>query len=67
MAGLSKKDIKYRVRSIDVPEWYVAERMGSFGRMGTLQEAMQETKEFWKTHLNSNWERYFTMEPVEDG
>lgn len=62
---MSRPAIKYRVRSIQVPDWYVAERMGSYGRMGTLDEAMQNTKEFWEKNLNHNWRSYFVMEPVD--
>ena len=66
MAGSSKKEVKYRMRSIDVPKWYIAERMGSYGRMGTVKEAMLESKEFWKANAQPGWENYFTLE-AEDG
>jgi hypothetical protein len=62
---MSRPAIKYRVRSIQVPDWYVAQRSGSFGRMAGIAEAMQETKEFWLNNLNPNWRSYFVMEPVD--
>lgn len=64
MPGQSKKDIKYRMRSIDVPKWYIAERMGSYGRMGNVDEAMLETKDFWEANAQPGWQRYFILEPI---
>jgi hypothetical protein len=57
--------ILYRLRSVQVPKWYVAERMGGMGRMGTQEEAMKQTEEWWRANLDPNWEKHFTLEKVD--
>lgn len=54
----------YRVRSIKVPDFYVAEQAGGWGRMGTKEEGMKETKEWWETNLAPDWKKHWVMEEV---
>jgi hypothetical protein len=56
--------ILYRVRHLDVPDWYIAQRAGSFGRIGTKSEAMQQTQQWWEENLSTGWQKYFMLEKV---
>lgn len=55
----------YCIQSIKVPDFYVAERMGGMGRMGTKEEAIKETKEWWIANLAPDWSKHFIMEEAE--
>lgn len=57
----------FRARSKLVPEWYVKERFGHFGAIGTLAEAIIQTQVWWETHLNDGWEDFFDLEEAEQG
>lgn len=73
-APFKKKEVKvktsdpvlYRARSIEVPDWYVAERMSSWGRLDVKEKALQQTKEWWLANLSPDWETHFTLDKVED-
>jgi hypothetical protein len=55
----------YRIRSISVPDFYVAERAGGWGRMGTKEEALKETEEWWLANLAKDWKKHFVMEEAD--
>jgi hypothetical protein len=55
----------YHIRSIKVPDFYVTGRAGGWGRMGTKEEALKETKGWWLANLANDWEKHFVMEEVD--
>jgi hypothetical protein len=55
----------YRVRSLAVPKLYVCQEAYGWGRMGTKEEAMQKTAQWWKENLAPDWEKHFLLEQVD--
>lgn len=53
------------LRSKQVPDWYIAEQAGSWGRMGTKQEAMQKPEGWWLANLAPDWKKHFTLEKAD--
>jgi hypothetical protein len=62
--GKSKKTQLYRMRSIDCPELYVAQRAGGWARMAPVKEAMQESKAWWLANIQAGWDKHYVMEEV---
>ncbi len=66
MSDHQKKEKLYRARSKVVSEWYLVERDNHYGRIGTLAEALSQTKEWWEEKLSPGWEEFFDLEEVEE-
>lgn len=55
----------FTVRSIQVPDYYVAERAGGWGRMGTKEEAMKMPEAWWLANLSPDWRKHWVMEKAD--
>ena len=59
-----QKEKLYRMRSIDCPKLYVAQRAGGWARMAGIDEAMQERKAWWLANIQADWSKHYVMEEV---
>lgn len=66
---LQMKQVKrYRMRSIDVPSFYVGGRMGTWGQMVNRKHAWRRTKKWWMANVAPGiLKEYFKLEPVGNG
>lgn len=53
------------LRSIKVPDWYIAEQAGGWGRMGTKDEAMKKPETWWLSNLSPDWKKHFVLEKAD--
>ena len=57
--------VRYRVRSNLLQDWYIVERYDNLARMGKKQEALQETKVWWRANLSPDWAMFYILEEVK--
>lgn len=58
----------YRCKSPDADKFpasaYIAQQAGSWGRLGSKEEAMKQTKKWWDDNMSTQAKEYYVLERV---